>query len=71
MLAAAYALEATAAATHADILSQLQGTDGAALIASIEMNEARYGTVIADLKGSTDEAELLVTTDAESLVGQL
>jgi hypothetical protein len=71
VLAAAYALEATAAATHAEVLSQLQGTDAAALIASIQMNEARYGTVLADMQGSTDEADLLVTTDAESLVGQL
>ena len=71
VLAAAYALEAAAAATHADVLSQLQGTDAAALIASIQMNEARYGTVLADLQGNTDEADLLVTTEAESLVGQL
>lgn len=71
VLAAAYALEAAATATHADILSQLQGTDGAGLVASIQMSEARFGTVLADMQDNTDEADLLVTTDAESLVGQL
>jgi hypothetical protein len=70
-LAAAYGLEASAVATHADVLSQIQGTDAAALIASIQMNEARFGTVLADLAGNTDEADMLVTTDAESLVGKL
>ena len=71
VLAAAYELEAAAVATHGDLLSQLVGTDAAALIASIQMNEARFGTVLADLAGDADEAQLLVTTDAESLVGQL
>lgn len=71
VLAAAYELEAAAVATHGDLLSQLVGTDAAALIASIQMNEARFGTVLADLAGDPDEAQLLVTTDAESLVGQL
>ena len=35
------------------------------------MSEARFGTVLADMQGNTDEADLLVTTDAEALVGQL
>ncbi len=71
VLAAAYELEAAAVATHGDLLSKLVGTDAAALIASIQMNEARFGTVLADLAGDSDEAQLLVSTDAESLVGQL
>ena len=69
-LAAAYALESAAVATHADVLSLLVGIDGAALIASIQMNEARFCTVLADLSGVTDEADLLVDSEADSLVGK-
>jgi len=67
VLDAAYKLESTAVATHVDILKQLTGTDGAALLASILIVEARHGTVIAYLNGSTDLDELLVATEADAL----
>jgi len=67
VLDAAYKLESTAVATHVDILKQLTGTDGAGLLASILIVEARHGTVIAYLNGSTDLDELLVTTEADAL----
>jgi len=67
VLDAAYQLESTAVATHTDVLSQLQGTDGAALIASMLIVEARHGTVIAYLNGSTDLDELLVANEADAL----
>lgn len=67
MLDAAAALESTAVATHTDILGKLQGTDGAALIASILIVEARHGTVLVSLNGSTDLDDLLVNTEADAL----
>jgi len=67
VLDAAYQLESTAVATHTDILKQLQGTDGAGLLASILIVEARHGTVIAYLNGSTDLDELLVDPEADAL----
>lgn len=67
ILDAAYALESTAVATHTDVLGKLQGTDGASLIASILIAEARHGTVLAYLNGSTDLDQLLVDTEAGAL----
>jgi Ferritin-like domain len=67
VLAAAYAFESTAVATHTDILGELQGTDGASLIASILIVEARHGTVLAYLNGATDLNDLLVNTEADAL----
>ena len=67
ILDAAYTLESTAVATHTDILGQLEGTDGAGLTASMLIVEARHGTVIAYLNGSTDLDELLVDTEADAL----
>ncbi len=67
VLDAAYQLESTTVATHTDILKQLQGTDGAGLLASILIVEARHGTVIAYLNGSTDLDELLVDPEADAL----
>jgi len=67
VLDAAYQLESTAVATHTDILKQLQGTDGAGLLASILIVEARHGTVIAYLNGSIDLDELLVDPEADAL----
>ena len=67
VLDAAYKLESTAVATHTDILDQLTGIDGAALIASILIVEGRHGTVIAYLNGSTDLDELLVDPEAAAL----
>jgi rubrerythrin len=67
ILSSAYNLESTAVATHLDILGQLQGTDGASLIASILVVEARHGTVLAYLNGATSLDELLVSTEADAL----
>ncbi len=67
VLEAAYNLESVAVATHTDILGQLQGTDGAALLASIFIVEAAHGTVLADVNGSTDLDVLLVNTEADAL----
>ena len=67
VLDAAYGIESTAVATHTDILSKLQGTDGASLVASILIVEARHGTVLAYLNGSTDLDTLLVDKEADAL----
>ena len=67
VLGAAYALESTAVATHTEILGELQGLDGAALIASILIVEARHGTVLAHLGGSTSFDDLLVDKEADAL----
>jgi hypothetical protein len=67
VLQAAYDLEATAVATHTDVIGQLQGTQGVALLASILVVEARHGTVLAELRGSTDLDTLLVSTEADAL----
>jgi hypothetical protein len=67
VLQAAYGLESTAVATHTDILGQLQSIDGAALIASILVVEARHGTVLASMNGSTKLDDLLVAKEADAL----
>lgn len=67
VLQAAYGLESTAVATHTAILGELQGTDGASLIASILIVEARHGTVLAHLNGATSLDDLLVSTEADAL----
>jgi hypothetical protein len=67
VLEAAYSLESAAVATHTDILGQLQGTDGAALIASILIVEAAHGTVLANIDGETDLDILFVKTEADAL----
>ncbi len=59
---AAYRLEDTAVATHTEHLGTLEGTEGAALIASILVVEARHATVMATLRGVTDADALLTTT---------
>ncbi len=66
--AAAGALESTAVATHEDILGQLNGIDGADLVASILIVEARHATVLASLGGVTDLDELLFAEEADALV---
>ena len=62
-------LESTLVATHLDVLAKLQGTNGAALVASIQVAESRHVTALRHLAGVTDEAELLVDEEAESLLG--
>lgn len=69
VIKAAADLESTAVATHTDVLSKLQGVNGAALVASIQIAEARHTTVLRDLAGSSDLADLLVDTEAASLLG--
>ncbi|MDP2292586.1 MAG: hypothetical protein Q8M22_15450 [Actinomycetota bacterium] len=70
VLAAAYDLESALVATHTEVLASLEGTNGAASISSMLINEARFCTALADLNGSTDNSELLVDDEADSLVGQ-
>jgi Ferritin-like domain len=67
ILQAAYDFESTLVATHTDVLSKLQGTDGASLIASILIVEARHGTVLASMSGATDLDVLLVNKEADAL----
>lgn len=70
ILGAAFLLESAAVATHTEVLGSLEGTDGAALVSSMLLNEARFGTALADLAGETDLSLLLVDTEEPSLVGQ-
>jgi hypothetical protein len=67
VLDAMYTLESTAVATYTEMLSQLQGTDGASLMASILIMEACHGTVLAYMNGSTNLDELLVVPEAAAL----
>lgn len=67
---AARALESTAVATHLDVLGRLRGTDAAVLVASIQIAEARHCTALAHLSGSDALSDLLVDTEAPSLVGE-
>ncbi|MGZ4671465.1 MAG: ferritin-like domain-containing protein [Ilumatobacteraceae bacterium] len=67
VLAAASSLESAAVATHIEILGKLQGLDGAALVASILIVEARHGTVLANMNGSTNLDDLLVAKEADAL----
>ena len=63
---AAYDLEATALATHTDLIGQLEGTRGSALLASILITEARHCTVFATIAGETD-LDVLLLSDATAL----
>ena len=63
---AAYNVEATLVATHTDLIGQLEGTNGAALIASILITEARHCTVLAVIAGETD-LDVLLLSDATAL----
>jgi len=69
VLKAAATLESALVATHLDILGQLQGVNGATQIAAIVTAEARHVTVLRDLAGSTTLSDLLVDTEAASLLG--
>jgi hypothetical protein len=66
MLEAANELENILVATHTELVGALQGTDGAALIASILVVEARHATVLADMAGVSDLDQLLIN-DASPL----
>jgi len=63
---AAYMLESALVATHRELIAELQGTDGAALLASILLVEARHGTVLADLGGGATLDDLLVVVEADA-----
>ncbi len=69
VLKAAAELESAAVATYLDMLATLQGLNGATTVASIMIAEARHGTALLELAGSTDLSELLVDTEADSLLG--
>jgi len=66
-LAAAYQFESSLVASHTATLGQLEGIDGAILIAAVQSVEARHGTVLADLGGQSDVSVLLVLDEAEPL----
>lgn len=69
VIVAASDLESAMVATHLDVIAKLQGTNGAALCASIVVAEARHVTALRDLAGVTEEGDLLVDEEAESLLG--
>jgi hypothetical protein len=69
VLKAAATLESALVATHLDILGKLQGVNGATQIAAIVSAEGRHVTVLRDLAGSTTLSDLLVDTEAASLLG--
>jgi hypothetical protein len=62
-------LESALVATYLDMLAKLQGVNGAALVASIQVSEARHVTILRTMAGVTDVGELLVDTEADSLQG--
>jgi hypothetical protein len=62
-------LESSLVASYLDVLAKLQGLNGASLVASIVIAEARHVTVLRDLAGVTDEGELLVDNEEPSLLG--
>ena len=64
---AAYDLESTAVATHTELLRELEGIDGAHLIASILVVEARQAAVLADIGGRGDDFDVMFDNDAEPL----
>lgn len=68
VVAAMIALEQTAAVTHADILGRVQSTNGATLIASIQIAEARHSAALSHLAGVTSLSEQLGDGDATSLL---
>jgi hypothetical protein len=63
----AYDLESTLAATHTDLLAGLEGTDGARIIASILIVEARQAAVLADAAGHSGDLDALFSDAATSL----
>jgi hypothetical protein len=66
VLKAGRALENDLAATHLEILGKLSGTDGAGLVASILVVEARNATVLAHLAG-VDQLDQQLATEGKAL----
>lgn len=62
--AAGYDLESRTVATHLDALAELEGVDGAALIASILIVESRACAVLANLGGQGDDLDAVLDNDA-------
>jgi Ferritin-like domain len=58
---AARNLENNLVATHVDIIGQLEGVDGSALMASVVVVEARHATVLAHIAGVIDLDDELAT----------
>jgi hypothetical protein len=65
--AAGRELEATAVATHSDLIGRLEGIDGIAAVASFVVVEARHGVVLADVAGDGDDLDALFRDDDEPL----
>jgi hypothetical protein len=65
--AAGRELEATAVATHSDLIGRLEGIDGIAAIASFVVVEARHGVVLTDVAGDGDDLDALFRDDGEPL----
>jgi hypothetical protein len=63
----AYDLESTLVATHTELLSKLEGTDGARIIASILIVEARQAAVLADVAGKSADFDALFDEPATAL----
>ena len=69
--AAAWELENTLVVTHTDLLGRIEGTEPAALIASILVGESRHAVALAALAGKSpidDIDAFLTTSDVSSLV---
>ena len=64
---AGYELESAAIATYTELVGQLQGLDGAQLIASIVVVQARHAAVLADMAGRGDDFDALFENDAQPL----
>jgi hypothetical protein len=69
VLQSASNLESAVVATYLDMLAKLQGLNGASLVASIVVAEARHSTALSNLAGVSDLAVLLVDSEADSLMG--
>jgi hypothetical protein len=67
----AYELESTMVATHIELLRSLRGTDGARLLASILIVEARQCAVLADIVGKGDDFDALFENTATPLTPSL
>lgn len=65
---AAVELESALVATHLEALGRLEGIDGATLVASIQITEARHTTVLAEMTDAGTLSDLLVDRDEASLL---
>jgi Ferritin-like domain len=63
---AGYTLESSLVATHLSALNQIEGVDGAAVMASILMVESRHVAVLADVGGQGDNLDVLLDLEGTS-----